>query len=37
MKREVETIRKNQIKLLLISWKKYNTENEKLLIGFITD
>ena len=25
------------MKLLLISWEKYNTENEKLLIGLITD
>ena len=25
------------MKLLLISWEKYNTENEKLLMGLITD
>ena len=25
------------MKLLLISWEKYKTENEKLLIGLITD
>ena len=37
MKNEQADLKKNQMKLLLISWEKYNTENEKLLMGLITD